>query len=193
MTPETRAPRDRENDDPAEGVRPLPRVLITLALAGGVWGAWYLGTSQSQVSPMLGDQRTTAAFAAAPASARVDGAQVFTGKCSACHQATGLGLPGVFPPLAKSPYVLGPDRRLVQILLHGIVGHIDVLGNDYNGAMPAWNALSDAELAAVATYVRSAFGNMSGPISADFVAKERAATASRTTPWGGGEELESLR
>lgn len=193
MTPETRAPRDRENQDPAEGVRPLPRALITLALIGGAWGAYYLGTSDSQVSPALGDQRTTAAFATLPANAAVSGAQVFAGKCVGCHQATGLGLPGVFPPLAKSPYVIESERRLVQILLHGILEKIEVLGVTYNGAMPAWNALSDAEIAAVATYVRASFGNMSGPVSVDLVARERAASASRTVPWNGGAELDSIK
>lgn len=193
MSPESRAPRDRENEDPNEGVQPLPRALITLALIGGFWGAYYLGTSDSEVSPALGDQRTTAAFAAAPANAAVDGAQVFSGKCAACHQATGLGLPGVFPPLAKSPYVTESERRLVQILLHGIVEKIEVLGTTYNGVMPAWNALSDAEIAAVATYVRAGFGNMGGPVSVELVARERAATSSRSVPWNGGAELDSIK
>jgi len=193
VTPETRAPRDRENQDPKEGVRPLPRALLTLALAGGIWGAWYLGTSESQVSPLLGDQRTSAAFAAAPANGKVSGAQVFAGKCVGCHQATGLGLPGVFPPLVKSPYVVGAERRLVQILLHGIQGEIEVLGVKYNGAMPAWKALSDAEIAAVASYVRESFGNMGGPVPVDVVARERAASASRSAPWNGGAELDTIK
>ncbi len=193
MRRETRAPRDREHGDPEEQVRPLPRALLSLALVAGLWGGWYLATSESDVSPMLGDRRTAAAFQAAPANATVDGAQVFTGKCAACHQATGLGLPGVFPPLAKSPWVVGAEERLLQILLHGIQGPIEVLGATYNGAMPAWNTLSDAELAAVATYIRGAFGNSAGAITAETVAKARAATASRTTPWSGGEELEHIQ
>lgn len=192
MSRETRPPREREHGDPKEQVRPLPRALIILGLVGGAWGAWYLATSDSQVSPLLGDQRTTAAFAENPAGTAVNGSQLYNGKCVGCHQATGLGLPGVFPPLAKSPWVLGEDRRLVQILLHGIQGPIDVLGTTYNGMMPAWNTLSDAEIAAVATYVRSTFGNSAGAISTDLVKTERAATASRTTPWGGGKELESM-
>ncbi len=192
MTPETRAPRDREHGDPEENVRPLPRALLALALAFGGWGTWYLGTSESEVSAMLGDQRTAAAFAAPAANAAVDGAQVFTGKCAACHQATGAGLAGVFPPLAASPWVTGSEARLVQILLHGIQGDLDVLGTTYNGLMPPWKTLSDAEIAAVATYVRGAFGNSAGRVSAAVVARERGATSSRTTPWGGGKELESV-
>ena len=192
MSRETRPPREREHGDPKEQVRPLPRALIILGLVGGAWGAWYLATSGSEVSPLLGDQRTTAAFAETRAGTAVNGSQLYNGKCVGCHQATGLGLPGVFPPLAKSPWVLGQDRRLVQILLHGIQGPIDVLGTTYNGMMPAWNTLNDAEIAAVATYVRSTFGNSAGAISTDLVKAERLATAARTTPWGGGKELESM-
>ncbi len=193
MKRETRPPRDRENNDPAEDIKPLPRLLIAITLAGVVWGSYYLATSASEVSPLLGDQRTVAAFAAPPADAAVDGAQVFSGKCAACHQASGLGLPGVFPPLAQSDWVTGSDQRLVQILLHGIQGPIAVAGTTYNGLMPAWKSLSDAEIAAVATYVRGAFGNSAGAVSADLVAAERVATASRTTPWAGGQELESIK
>ena len=193
MRRDQRPPRDREHDDPEEHVRPQPRTLIALALTITAWGIWSLATSESQESALLGDHRTTAAFAAKPANAAIDGAQVFTGKCAACHQATGLGLPGVFPPLSHSPWVLGPEKRLVQILLHGIQGKIEVLGATYNGMMPSWNALSDAEIAAVATYVRSAFGNGAGAIGVDLVATERAATASRSTSWTGGEELEKIR
>ena len=192
MTPETRAPRDREHDEPEEQIHPLPRALLALALAGGLWGGWYLARSESDVSPLLGDRRTAAAFAAAPANAVVDGAQVYTGKCAACHQASGLGLPGVFPPLAKSPWVSGSKERLLAILLHGIQGPIEVLGTTYNGLMPAWSSLSDAELAAVSTYVRNAFGNTGNVITVDMVVTARAAHASRTAPWSGGEELESV-
>jgi len=141
----------------------------------------------------LGDARTVAAFTAPAANARVDGAQVYAGKCAACHQASGAGLVGIFPPLAGSSWVTGSEQRLVQILLHGIQGPIEVLEITYNGLMPAWKMLSDAELAAVATYVRGAFGNQASAISAELVAAERAATASRVTPWAGGEALEAVK
>jgi mono/diheme cytochrome c family protein len=193
MTRDQLPPRQRENQDPDEQVRPIPRLLIAMMMVGVAWGAWYLARTSTDASPLLGDARTTAAFAAAPVSAGVDGAQVYAGKCAACHQASGAGLAGVFPPLAASPWVTDSEKRLVQILLHGIQGPIEVLGTSYNGLMPAWKMLSDAELAAVATYVRSAFGNQASAISAELVAAERAATASRTTPWGGGAELESVK
>ena len=62
----------------------------------------------------------------------------------------------------------------------------------YNGMMPAWNTLSDAELAAVSTYVRNAFGNTGSAITVGDVVAARTATAARTSPWAGGEELERV-
>ena len=193
MTRDELPPRQRENEDPDEQVRPIPRLLIAMLVIGVSWGAFYLARTSIDVSPLLGDARTVAAFRAAPASAGVSGAQVFAGKCAACHQASGVGLAGIFPPLAGSPWVTGSEQRVVQILLHGIQGPIDVLGTTYNGLMPSWKMLSNEELAAVATYVRGAFGNQASAITATLVAAERAATASRVTPWAGGAELESVK
>ncbi|WP_411282117.1 c-type cytochrome [Gemmatimonas sp.] len=193
MTGDGLPPRQRENQDPDEQVRPIPRLVIGMLVIGVAWGAWYLTRTSTDVSPLFGDARTVAAFNAAPASDRVDGAQVYAGKCAACHQASGAGLAGIFPPLAASPWVTGSEQRVVQILLHGIQGPIDVLGTTYNGLMPSWKTLSDAELAAVASYVRGAFGNQAPAITAELVAAERAATASRVTPWTGGAELELVK
>ena len=76
----------------------------------------------------------------------------------------------------------------MRIVLHGLSGRVTVKGQTYNGAMPAWaDVLSDAEIAAVLTYVRSAFGNSAEAVTADKVAQERAATTGRTAPWTVGE------
>lgn len=186
-------PREREYDDPDEAVRPLPRLFFVLIVAMVLWATWYILASHdssdaSRGSPMLGDRRTVAALAAAPVGA-VDGAQLFTGKCAACHQASGQGVAGVFPPLVGAEWVTGSPTRLVQILLHGIQGAIDVKGVSYDGMMPAWKALTDAEIAAVATYVRSSWGNSASAVTEATVATERAATAARNAAWAGGAEL----
>jgi mono/diheme cytochrome c family protein len=122
-------------------------------------------------------------------SAAVDGGQVFTAKCAACHQATGLGIPGVFPPLAGSEWVRGSDKVLVQIPLHGISGTLQVKGASYHGTMPSFNTLSDAEIAAVLTYVRSHFTNSASAVSPATVTAGRAATHSQTLPFSNGEEI----
>jgi mono/diheme cytochrome c family protein len=183
-------PRQREYGDPEERTQPLPRILLVLAAAVTAWGAWYITTLDGTADATLGDRRTISALApAVPTAGAVNGGQIFAGKCAACHQATGLGVAGVFPPLAGSPWVLESETRVTQILLHGIQGPLDVLGTTYNGLMPPWKALSDDEIAAVATYIRSQWGNTASPVSAATVAEQRAATRDRTTPWSGGTEL----
>jgi mono/diheme cytochrome c family protein len=184
-------PRAREYADPDEKERPVPWTLVALVAAMIAWGAWYIVTLEGTADPSLGDRRTVAALAPAAAGdgGAVDGARVYASNCAACHQATGLGVAGVFPPLAGSPWVTESPTRLVQILLHGIQGPLDVMGVAYNGLMPPWKQLGDEEIAAVATYVRSQWGNAAAPVDAATVAAERARTADRTAPWAGGTEL----
>lgn len=189
----TEAPRLRENADPDEGIRPLPWFLVMLLGAMAMWGAFYIYTTPSGEDSAYGDQRTVADLrppvAAVGAVSAVDGKQVFGAKCAACHQATGLGVAGVFPPLADSEWVLGDDKRLINILLHGVNGAMQVKGVEYKGAMPAWKSMSDEELAAVMTYIRSDWGNKAPEITAVAVKAQREATASRTGPYNGGQEL----
>jgi cytochrome c oxidase subunit 2 len=88
------------------------------------------------------------------------GAALYTSKCAGCHQPTGAGIPGVFPPLDGSEYVAGPDKDIIAIIIHGKAGAIKVKGGDYNGAMPAvGTGMSDEEIAQIATYVRTAWSN----------------------------------
>lgn len=107
-----------------------------------------------------------------------------------CHQATGKGLPGVFPPLDGSEWVHGDARTLANILLHGINGEIDVAGTTYKGAMPSFQQLGDAELAAVA-YIRSRWSNKSETLKPELFEQERKAST-RTTPFEGGAALKAL-
>jgi len=113
-----------------------------------------------------------------------DGKVVYSTTCAACHQATGEGVEGTYPPLAGSEIVNGDEAKVVRIVLHGLTGPVEVAGETYSGMMPPWGGvLKDPELAAVLTYVRSAWGNKAAPITPATVAAIRAATASRTTPW----------
>ncbi len=118
------------------------------------------------------------------------GAEVFASTCAVCHQANGKGLPGAFPPLAGSSWVEGRDTTLVQIVLHGVLGALTVNGTTYNSAMPAFGGqLSDAQIAAVLTYIRSQWGNKTPAVSPTVVSAQRAATATRTGPWDGDQDL----
>lgn len=199
MNPPGRAPSDpqrqREHADPDEGVRPLPWFLVMFLGAMAMWGAFYIYVTPSGEASSFGDQRTLASLRppepTAGAQGRVDGRQIFGTRCAACHQATGLGVAGVFPPLAASEWVTGDQRVLVNILLHGVTGDLEVKGSTYKGAMPGWKALSDAELAAVTSYVRAEWGNQAAPIRPETVKAQRDATATRTEPYRSGQELKS--
>ena len=184
----------RENPDPGERERPLPWFVIMLIGAMGACAIISIAGMHDDLGSRYGDSRTAAALMPPPVaktgeSAAVDGGQVFSAKCAACHQATGLGIPGVFPPLAGSEWVRGSDKVLVQIPLHGISGTLQVKGASYHGTMPSFNTLSDAEIAAVLTYVRSHFTNSASAVSPATVTAGRAATHSQTLPFSNGEEI----
>jgi mono/diheme cytochrome c family protein len=196
-TPEILPQQERENPEPVEGANPTPWFIIVLVAALFIFGVVYIMRTTLNTPSDWGDGRTAAELQGAPAlaaGAAVDGAAVFASHCVACHQATGLGLPGVFPPLAGSDWVAGKEATLIAIVLHGINGPLTVEGKPYNGAMPTFQGqLQDAEVAAVLTHVRSQWGNTGAPITADAVAAVRKDTASRTEPFKGDSELDLLK
>lgn len=109
---------------------------------------------------------------------KYNGAEIFEKNCSMCHQNTGQGLEGVFPPLAKSDYLLGiaksKDRKeVVNIVLNGRTGKIKVNGKEYNGVMTPVSGLSNGELAAVLTYVTNSWGNKAKEFTPSEVAEYR--------------------
>ena len=185
---------EREKLDPGEGMRPLPWVVTLLLGAMLMWGAFYIVVTPTGGLSSNGDQRTLSLLepkTASSGASQIDGKQLYIGKCAACHQATGLGLAGVFPPLAASEWVVESPVTLTHILLHGIQGKMTVKGISYEGLMPAWNTLSDAEIAAVASYIRSDWGNKAAPITEDDVKKQRELTKARTAPYKNEEEIKS--
>ena len=110
------------------------------------------------------------------------GNTLFKNSCQACHQANGEGLPGVFPPLKDSEWVKGDPDHLIKIILLGLQGPIVVKGDTYNGVMPGYgSSWTDQKIAAVATWVRQAWGNKSEPILKESVTKIRAGLGGRTT------------
>ncbi len=90
------------------------------------------------------------------------GAKVYGANCQACHQANGQGVKGAFPALDGSPVVMNKEQQ-IAILLNG------------KNAMPPWKALSDVELAAVATFVKNSWGNSAGTVvqPAEFAAARK--------------------
>jgi mono/diheme cytochrome c family protein len=92
--------------------------------------------------------------------------------CAACHSPEGLGAPGLIPPLTKNDWVR-TKSRLIQVVLHGLSGRIEVNGLPYEQEMPSFKHLTDDELAALLSYVRASFGNNANAVTASEVAEER--------------------
>lgn len=180
--------RRRERGEPDELHSPVPWPITIFAAVLIAWGAFYY--FQNTGYPVAaGDRRTPIQ---AQALNDIDGSVVYAGNCAACHQATGMGLSGVFPPLVGSAWVVENEGRLVQILLHGVQGELVVNGVTYNGVMPAFPQLSDGELAAVLTYIRQSWGNTGSEISAAQVAAGRELYPDRQQAWQGGAELDAV-
>jgi nitrite reductase (NO-forming) len=88
------------------------------------------------------------------------GKQVYLGLCYACHQPDGRGLPGAFPPLARSDFMLADRERAIRIVLKGLSGPVTVNGVTLNSAMPPLEGvLTDEQVADVLTYVFNAWDN----------------------------------
>ncbi len=102
-----------------------------------------------------------------------DGKKVYDGVCLACHLSEGQGIGGVFPPLAKSDYLMEDLDRSIQQLIEGSSGEIEVNGKKYNGQMPA-TGLDDQDIADVLNYIRNSWGNKGDIVKPDKVKKVRA-------------------
>jgi mono/diheme cytochrome c family protein len=122
----------------------------------------------------------------APSGAAVTaaaGESLYGQHCASCHGRQGAGL-GPFPPLAGSEWVTGEEDTAIRVLLHGLQGRIEVAGRTYNNVMPAFGRrLSDDEVAALLSFVRSAWGNKAEAVSAEDVTESRRKHAGRSQPW----------
>ena len=110
------------------------------------------------------------------------GTETYDTTCAACHQPTGLGLPGTFPPLAGHAAAIlarpGGREYLTRLVLFGLEGEVTIEGKPFNGTMPPWGeVLSNEQLAAVLNHVLHSWGNDKAlpPGFAPFVPAEIAA------------------
>ena len=180
----------RERAEPQAGREPVPLWLLAIFFSIIFWAGLYLASNSGGFRADVFDPARAGGETAAqsgPVDPKVLGRRVFTQNCMVCHQTTGLGVARQFPPLAGSEWVLGQDwhgdNHLVKIVLKGLQGPIQVQGSTFNNAMPTWSMLTDEQIAAVLTYIRSEWGNAAPPIPADYVKAMREQSASRTEPW----------
>jgi ubiquinol-cytochrome c reductase cytochrome b subunit len=126
-----------------------------------------LGTGSS-----AGGTANTTGSSGQVASASTHGASVFAANCSSCHGAAGAGQPGVFPNLAGNPDVVASNPAGIEhTLLYGLQGKV-IGGKSYAAQMPAWKGnLSNDDIAAVITYIRSSWGNKASAVTTADLAK----------------------
>jgi mono/diheme cytochrome c family protein len=100
------------------------------------------------------------------------GKDIYSAQCFSCHQDEGQGIEDVYPPLAKSDYLMADKKRSIQQVLHGATGEIKVNGKTYNGEMSSFD-LSDQEVSDVLNYVRNSWGNKSAAVTPEEVSAAR--------------------
>jgi nitrite reductase (NO-forming) len=101
------------------------------------------------------------------------GKDVYTAQCMSCHMEQGEGIESVYPPLAKSDYMMADKKRSINEVLHGLNGPIKVKGVAYDGVMTGFEMLSDQEVSDVLNYVRNSFGNKGGAVTPEEVKASR--------------------
>lgn len=119
-----------------------------------------------------------------PAARLARGETLYALVCAACHQSSGAGLDGAFPPLDGSPRITGDPAAAIRIVLHGLIGPVDIPGKPpVNAFMPPAVGLPDQDIADLLTYVRHAWSNDAPAISPEETAQIRSASRNRSTPW----------
>ena len=117
------------------------------------------------------------------------GEKSFKNYCATCHQYDNPGM-GEAPPLHNSPWVDGPEERLVKIVLHGVRGRIELAGEVYDREMPGFGAIfSDQQLAELVSFVRMTLGKATKPVSQATVQRIRERYKGRTEYWPADELL----
>ncbi len=186
---EVHAELSHRKPEKPDGNPVFPLVLLGLMCLAIFVGSIYLAHYSSRFDPLIynENQKPSAKVATGPViTPAMLGKRVFTANCMTCHQATGQGVPGVYPSLVGSEWVLDPkhERDIIRIVLHGLKGPITVKGNNYNNVMtPFGSILKDEQIANVLTYVRSEWGNDAPAITAEQVAALRAEFSSRKDQW----------
>lgn len=201
-TPAWPSPAEPSRSVPARAGGPSIALILTVLLAVGLaaWDFW------SQAGPSRAQALVYAPFTDAQSVALANpkpvldpqyelGSMLYVKACAPCHQISGQGTPGVYPPLAGSDWVRAPGpERIIRLVLHGMQGPVTVNGSEYNNIMIPWReTLKDEEIAAVLTFIRGCaeWGNTAPPVSPAKVAEIRKMESSRDLPWS-ADELQKI-
>jgi mono/diheme cytochrome c family protein len=187
----------REKEEPTENFSPMPLFLVAVFMILAFWAGVYIVHYSGDFGPFHYNETVKAGAAEDTGPREVDmmalGKRIYNQNCVACHQSSGLGLPGVYPPLVASDWLMDNPERLIKVVLAGLAGPVVVNGNEYNNAMTAFGRLSDQQIAAVLTWLRTdpEHKNDSYPVSEELVAQVRADYGARAEPWSQAE-LEAI-
>jgi mono/diheme cytochrome c family protein len=173
----------------AESSGPIPVWTWVMIVLIAAWAGWY-GLTEITMPAAYGQGGGAVAAANAPmqqnaataysghgAAGGFDyaatGPQLYATNCSACHGASGAGVPGAFPALAKDPVVTSKDpKEQIGIVVHGLHGK-PIAGTSYASQMPSFAQLSDSDIAAIIDHERTSWGNAAPIITPDDVKRAR--------------------
>lgn len=135
-----------------------------------------------------GNRRTVATLDEEAQQQFVLGRQHYLTNCAGCHGSEGEGMNRFAPPLVGSEWVLGDEKRLALILLHGMEGPVEVGGKVFDApeilpVMPSHSTMDDKAITAIMTYIRNEWGNSAGPVARRTVGTTRYSTQGRVIPW----------
>jgi mono/diheme cytochrome c family protein len=179
--------------EPGEEHRGYPLLFVCLVCAFFAWGGWYTQRYSAGYTALAYDENVSGLAGKTNAPVVIDpyvlGRRIFGDTCAKCHQMDGLGVAGQYPPLAQSEWVLaeGP-ARMIRIVLDAVQGPIKVKGVEYNNVMTPWrDTLTDTQIAAVITYVRTQkdWGHNASAVAPEAVTAIRKKTKDRPAigPW----------
>lgn len=183
----------REKEEPTEDFSPMPLIFVAMFMVLAFWAGIYLVWYSGEFSAFHYDETKIAGGGVDAGPREVDmialGKRVYNQNCVACHQATGLGTPGVYPPLVNSDWVKDNPDRLVKVLLSGLSGKVTVNGVQFENAMTPFKKLKDQQIAAVLTFIRTSpdYQNGSHEVSEELVKEVRAAYGERQDTWSQAE------
>lgn len=185
----------REKPDATTSNQPAPlwvffASMAALVLGGGYAGAYVGGFDFEQNSAFIsGKPQDIRPIEHGPAVvlgpfelAMKKGSTVYN-NCAGCHQATGVGQPGLIPPLAGSEWATGGTERIARVVIHGLSGSVSVKGVSYNNLMPPQGHLSDKDLSYVITFIRNSWGNQASMVTPDMITKTRVTVKDHVGPW----------
>lgn len=125
------------------------------------------------------------------------GRKLYLTSCASCHGNNGAGMNHLAPTLIGSDWVLGNERRLALLVLHGLEGPIEVAGKVYDvpeilPVMPSHSTMDDGAITSILTYIRNEWGNDAGPVNQRTVGRTRHTTQGRVMPWTAKELNEHM-